>query len=105
MGREGGMFRHTPVITAAPVGSAGPRTHAHGQIFSKSASLEVLFSFLDNEFIRKAIKAPTSTKMYFVLQVQNTTAKLGSSKAVFYVSTIKGFIRGGFQIQSVLVIL
>lgn len=96
--REGDVHSHTwlTAITAALVGSPRPQIHAHCQIFSKNTSLEVLFSFLDSEFLRKAIKAPTSTKMYFVLKVESTTPKLGSPKAVLCVSTIKGFIRGGF---------
>lgn len=105
--REGDVHSHTwlTAITAALAGSPRPQIHAHCQIFSKNTSLEVLFSFLNSEFLRKAIKAPTSTKMYFVLKVESTTPKLGSPKAVLCVSTIKGFIRGGFHIQQVLVIL
>lgn len=105
--REGDVQAHTWLsgIRAALLGSPGPSIHAHFQIFSKSASLEVLFSFLKSEFIKNSIKVPRSTKMSFVLEVQNTTAKLGSSEAVFCVSRIKSFNRGGFQIQQVLVTL
>ena len=45
------------------------------------------FNFLDSQFIRKNIKALTSTKTYLVLEVQNTpTPKPGVSKVVFSVS-------------------
>lgn len=95
--REGREVQSWP--PAALRGSAGPSIHAHFQIFPRSASLEVLFSFLESEFTRKAIKAARSAKMHFVLEVQNTTAKLGGSKPALCVSTIKSFIRGGFHIQ------